>query len=60
MPVFIPETRKVLLEEMDSKFGGSNHVEKGGNLMGVADAHHAEIDLDKKEPHAEHVREVKL
>ncbi|KAF2173282.1 hypothetical protein M409DRAFT_17225 [Zasmidium cellare ATCC 36951] len=57
---FIPETRKVLLEEMDTKFGGSNHVEKGGNLMGVADAHHAEIDLDKKEPHAEHVREVRL
>ncbi|KAI5361234.1 Putative major facilitator, sugar transporter, major facilitator superfamily [Septoria linicola] len=55
---FIPETRKVLLEEMDSKFGGSNHVEKGGNLMGVTDAHHAEIGLDDKAPSAEQ-REIK-
>lgn len=57
--VFIPETRKVLLEEMDAKFGGSNHVEKGGDLMGVPDAHHAEIDVDKKEPR-QHVQQVKL
>lgn len=49
-----------MLEEMDTKFGGSNHVEKGGNLMGVADAHHAEIDLDRKEPQAEHISEVRL
>lgn len=49
----------MLLEEMDTKFGGSNHVEKGGDLMGIGDAHHAEIDLDKKQPDAEHVQEVK-
>ena len=29
---------------MDTKFGGSNHVEKGGDLLGVEDAHHAELD----------------
>ncbi|KAI7237596.1 general substrate transporter [Hortaea werneckii] len=39
---FVPETKKVLLEEMDDKFGGVNHVEKGGDLMGVEDARHAD------------------
>ena len=40
---FVPETKKVLLEEMDAKFAGwVNHVEKGGDLMGVEDARHAE------------------
>ncbi|KAF7197064.1 putative quinate permease [Pseudocercospora fuligena] len=54
---FIPETRKTLLEEMDTKFGGSNHVEKGGDLLGVQDSHHAEIELDHKAPTSE-LREV--
>lgn len=26
----VPETRNVMLEEMDTLFGGVNHVEKGG------------------------------
>jgi hypothetical protein len=52
---FVPETKNVMLEEMDTKFGGANHVEKGGNLLGVEDAHHA--DLDSKGPHTE-LREV--
>ena len=30
---FIPETKNVILEEMDTLFGGSNHVEKGGDLL---------------------------
>lgn len=38
---FIPETKKVSLEEIDVLFGGSNHVEKGGDLLQVEDAHHA-------------------
>ena len=42
---FIPETRQVMLEEMDTKFGGQNHVEKGADLLGVEDAHHADIDV---------------
>ncbi|TVY53397.1 Quinate permease [Lachnellula cervina] len=37
----IPETKKVSLEEIDVIFGGSNHVEKGGDLLHVEDAHHA-------------------
>lgn len=56
-----PETKKTLLEEMDTKFGGVNHVEKGGDLMGVEDSHHADIDQTlgdlNKQPHAEQ-REV--
>lgn len=52
---FIPETKGVLLEEMDTKFGGANHVEQGGEIMGVEDAHHA--DLDGKLAKSEH-REV--
>ena len=39
-----PETRKTLLEDMDTKFGGVNHVDKGADLMGVEDSHHAELD----------------
>ncbi|TVY26518.1 Quinate permease [Lachnellula hyalina] len=37
----IPETKKVSLEEIDVIFGGSNHVEKGGDLLHVEDTHHA-------------------
>lgn len=57
--VFVPETRNVLLEEMDTKFGGSNHVEKGGQIMGLEDSHHVDIDADTKMAHAEHVQDVK-
>lgn len=42
----IPETRKIALEEIDVLFGGSNHVEKGGDLLHVEDAHHANIGID--------------
>jgi len=28
---------------MDTLFGGVNHVEKGGDLLQVEDAHHANI-----------------
>jgi hypothetical protein len=34
----VPETRKVSLEEMDTLFGGSDHVEKGADLLQVEDA----------------------
>ncbi|KAI1265761.1 sugar transporter [Xylariaceae sp. FL1019] len=39
----IPETKRVPLEEIDTLFGGQNHVEKGGQLLGVPDAHHANV-----------------
>jgi hypothetical protein len=42
----IPETKKVSLEEIDTLFGGSNHVEKGGDLLHVEDAHHANVGID--------------
>ena len=29
---------------MDTLFGGSNHVEKGGNILAVEDPHHANIN----------------
>lgn len=41
---FIPETKKVTLEEMDVLFNGQNHVEKGGDLLHVEDPHHAHIN----------------
>lgn len=30
----VPETKGIKLEEIDTIFGGQNHVEKGANLMG--------------------------
>lgn len=30
----VPETKQVKLEEMDTLFGGQNHIEKGANIMG--------------------------
>ncbi|KAK0640311.1 Quinate permease [Lasiodiplodia hormozganensis] len=44
----IPETKQVSLEEIDVLFGGSNHVEKGGDLMGVEDAHHVHVSAEGK------------
>ncbi|KAK9770271.1 putative Major facilitator superfamily (MFS) profile domain-containing protein [Seiridium cardinale] len=43
---FIPETKGVPLEEIDAVFGGQNHVEKGGDIMGIPDAHHANLGTD--------------
>lgn len=30
----VPETKQVKLEEMDTLFGGQNHIDKGANMMG--------------------------
>jgi hypothetical protein len=49
---FIPETKKVSLEEMDTLFGGANHVEKGGDLLHVEDAHHANVGGRNDSPDA--------
>jgi len=43
---FVPETKKVSLEEMDVLFGGTNHIEKGADLLHVEDAHHAHVGVD--------------
>ncbi|PVH75219.1 general substrate transporter [Cadophora sp. DSE1049] len=37
----VPETRNIMLEEMDVLFGGVNHVDVGGQKLGVEDTHHA-------------------
>ena len=51
-----------MLEDMDTKFGGVNHVDKGADLMGVEDSHHADLehtmnDMRGKMPSAE-AREI--
>lgn len=43
---FIPETRKVSLEEIDVLFGGSNHVDKGADLLHIDDPRNAKRDSD--------------
>lgn len=44
----IPETKGIPLEEVDVLFGGANHIEKGGNLLHIEDAHHAHVGIDNK------------
>lgn len=41
---FVPETKKVSLEEIDTLFGGTNHVESGAEIVGVKDPRHAQIE----------------
>lgn len=41
---FLPETKKVSLEEIDTLFGGSNHVENGAEIVGAKDPRHAELE----------------
>ncbi|KAI1458044.1 general substrate transporter [Annulohypoxylon moriforme] len=45
----IPETMKVPLEEIDTLFGGQNHVEKGGQMLNATNAH----DANPKENNSE-------
>ncbi|RYC59597.1 hypothetical protein CHU98_g6602 [Xylaria longipes] len=60
--VFIPETKKVALEEMDALFGGQNHVEKGGQMLGVSDvpprATSSEAEKNPAVNHQEDKREI--
>jgi hypothetical protein len=43
----LPETKKVSMEEIDTLFGGANHVEKGAELVGAEDPHHATLEDEK-------------
>ena len=55
----IPETRKVALEDMDTLFGGPNHVEKGAVQMGIEDPHHAHVDsIGEKQLEGQQINEV--
>ncbi|KAI1363965.1 general substrate transporter [Xylaria arbuscula] len=44
---FIPETKQVSLEEMDTLFGGQNHVDKGAQILGASDVRHTESGSEK-------------
>jgi len=44
---FLPETKNVPLEQMDSLFGDVNHVEKGAGLVDDGPTH-ASLEDDKK------------
>lgn len=39
---FIPETKGVMLEQMDVIFGGADHTEKGAQILGVNENNVAE------------------
>lgn len=52
---FVPETKKVSLEETDVLFGGSNHVEKGADLIGAEDAHHARLESIEMDDDVAHI-----
>ncbi|KAJ2971693.1 hypothetical protein NUW58_g9345 [Xylaria curta] len=56
---FIPETKQVRLEEMDTLFGGQNHVEKGGQMLDAAEVPHGEGNTEKNSAfHYESKREI--
>lgn len=51
---------------MDVLFGGQNHVEKGGDLLHVEDAHHAHTGAtnaqgdDIEQEKSQHIAEIKV
>lgn len=50
----IPETKKVALEEMDTLFGGTSHVEKGAAMLqeqklGLEDTEQGKEDKEEVE-----------
>jgi len=47
-----------MLEEMDAMFGGANHVDKGGEMMGIDDAHHADPAKDILSPEKTQIERV--
>jgi hypothetical protein len=46
---FVPETKKVALEEMDSMFGGVNHIEGGAELDHKDPTRHQSITVSTTE-----------
>ena len=43
---FVPETKKVSLEEMDAVFGGANHVVEGAAIEQKGSMRHMSISVD--------------
>jgi hypothetical protein len=54
----VPETKGVALEEIDVLFGGANHIEKGGDLLHVEDAHHAHVGVDNTAGAEDNIEQV--
>ncbi|CAO2650761.1 Nn.00g020530.m01.CDS01 [Neocucurbitaria sp. VM-36] len=46
---FVPETKKVSLEEMDAVFGGANHVVEGAAIEAKDPARHQSVVVDPQE-----------
>jgi hypothetical protein len=55
---FVPETKKVSLEEMDAVFGGANHVIGGAEIESKDPARHQSISMDPEGKTAIDRREV--
>jgi hypothetical protein len=55
---FVPETKKVSLEEMDAVFGGANHVAGGADLEHKDPTRHQSITVDPENKTAMERREV--
>ena len=51
----IPETKKVALEEMDTLFGGTSHVQKGAAML-----HEQKLGLEDIEQGKEDKEEVEV
>lgn len=54
---FIPETKRVPLEEIDVLFGGANHVDKGAQMLGIPEAQSGAHHVAEKDGRAPVVRE---
>ena len=53
---FIPETKKITLEEIDALFGGKNHVTNGEDL--IAREKQAQIEEQDEKPRSTVVEDV--
>ncbi|KAK8240256.1 general substrate transporter [Phyllosticta capitalensis] len=62
----IPETKKIALEEIDVLFGGSNHVERGADLVGAGAKARGDVEVEETREakgggeERERVREVEV
>lgn len=55
---FVPETKKVSLEEMDAVFGGANHVEGGAEIEQKDPARHQSVSVNPESKAITERREV--
>lgn len=55
---FVPETKKVSLEEMDAVFGGANHVMGGAEIEHKDPARHQSVSIDPEGKNTTERRDV--